>query len=465
MVTGANSINSLKALRVHVIKATHRPVYRHLFYLYAGIKCIVLGLALFSAGFVPPGNTNTDLVLQRHTASSVVDGYLKQFLTPFVRWDAVHMLAIARHGYVFENQFAFMPLLPTVARAAAEAARALGAGRWLSLETLIGLSGLLFTNSCHYLAGLLLFLHTRQIFSCDRFALLTASLFFCNAASIQLTAFYSEAPFALLSFLGLWALQRRWRLLAAVAWCLGGLARSNGILLTGFFVYAFLQDHRHATWRRWLREGVVTVLCCAVSVAGFFGFVSVYASLCFCWAPAAEPRPWCPRGPFQIGNIYPFVQSHYWNVGLFRYFTAAQIPNFLIAAPMIACSLAAIYLYFEADPGRFLSGNGIILRTMMPSRRDGPAEAPAQKPPASKFLQNSAVLPHIYLLAFMLLYTICIAHVQIITRIFTFQPVVYWFIAHLMLSGSRARGRALQTAIGVYGCLGTVLFACHYPPA
>lgn len=85
---------------------------------------------------------------------------------------------------------------------------------------------------------------------------------------------------------------------------------------------------------------------------------------------AAQLRPWCLS---IIPNIYSFVQSHYWNVGLFRYYKtqqvhdafcflatthlmsaladclkillSVQIPNFLLATPMLCLSVAMCWKF------------------------------------------------------------------------------------------------------------------------
>ncbi len=40
--------------------------------------------------------------------------FLPAFLRSFANWDGVYFLSIAKNGYVFEQQFAFFPLLPWI---------------------------------------------------------------------------------------------------------------------------------------------------------------------------------------------------------------------------------------------------------------------------------------------------------------------------------------------------------------
>ena len=82
------------------------------------------------------------------------------------------------------------------------------------------------------------------------------------------------------------------------------------------------------------------------------------------------------------------------------------------------------------------------------------------------------LLPHVYLWAFMLAYTVVVVHVQIINRLFMFMPIVNWFQAHLYyqagaLVPSEARFfRYLHVLLlGTYSVVMTVLFLSFYPPA
>lgn len=46
----------------------------------------------------------------------------------------------------------------------------------------------------------------------------------------------------------------------------------------------------------------------------------------FCGADNPMQRPWCSS---LLPNLYGFVQSHYWNNGLFAFWTLEHLPNFV----------------------------------------------------------------------------------------------------------------------------------------
>ena len=447
----SNSIfNNLETNELQKIKlkseSKSKSVYRNLLVVFLSVKFIIFSLAHISVLYVSPNNYAADLILFEHDDLNIFDKFLKYFVRPFIRWDAIHMLAIARDGYIFENQFAFFPLLPVFCRYISQIfLKCLGLKQIVSIEALISFVALLFVNLSHFIATIILFRLTLHFFKSKKFAKLTALLYIFNPASIQLSSMYSEAPFALFTFSGLYAFYTNRKLVASLLWALASLTRSNGIVLVGFFFFDLFNSIFNEKIAKIIKNILLTLIFSAISLSGFVAF-QIFAYNQFCIG--SSKRPWCNN---YLPNIYTFVQHEYWNVGLFNYFTIRQIPNFLIALPMILLCSAACFSYFEVDHLRFLS-IGLLTKR-------------AAKTERLKLFMEKKVLPHIYLLVFMLFYNVFIAHVQIITRVFTFMPVVYWFLAHLLMSSSITTQNYIHTFIGLYALLGTVLFSLNYPPA
>ncbi|KAF8952766.1 hypothetical protein BGZ52_003999 [Haplosporangium bisporale] len=142
------------------------------------------------------------------------------------------------------------------------------------------------------------------------------------------------------------------------------------------------------------------------------------------------------------------------NVGFLRYYEIKQIPNFLMAAPMITLSAVGIYSYIMHDTRRALTLG-----------RDSIYAGRKQTPP----FMSQAMFPHIVLWAVLLLSNITTMHIQIITRAFSCLPPVYWFAAHQF--GDKEYGlrvgyaRSVTIFFVMYGLIGVILFANFFPPA
>lgn len=423
--------------------AKRRHVYIQLLFLFISVKIVTIALAHFAVALVSVNNVAGDLILNPRSSLNVVDYYMKAFLKPLIRWDAVHFFAIARDGYIFENQFAFFPLFPLLCR---WIGWLFSLGGYLSVESGIGMAAFMISNASHFVSAIILHKMTLSLFKSSSFAVVSAVLFICNPASIQLSTMYSESTFALLCFAGLYQFFLQQHFIASICFALASSTRSNGLVMSGFFIYNFLAESaKDSLSLNTIKRLFLTVLYCATSVSGFVAF-QVFAYYKFCSSDFS--RPWCDSA---VPNIYSFVQQHYWNVGLFRYFTVSQIPNFLFALPMLTVCSAAIYSYHNVNRSRFWT-LGLVKRPNRKTRK------------LDLFLSDS-LLPHIYLLIFMLFYNVFIAHVQIITRMFTFMPVVYWYMAYLMLTKSLRIQKSLQTYIALYGLIGACLFALNQPPA
>ncbi|MFS7956902.1 putative GPI mannosyltransferase 2 [Helianthus anomalus] len=76
-----------------------------------------------------------------------------------------------------------------------------------------------------------------------------------------------------------------------------------------------------------------------------------YYNLCAGRDPETS-RPWCKA---KIPLLYNFIQSHYWGVGFLRYFQFKQLPNFLLASPILSMAVCSIIYYVKLQPTVFFS--------------------------------------------------------------------------------------------------------------
>ncbi|KAL2917981.1 ER membrane glycoprotein subunit of the GPI transamidase complex-like protein [Polyrhizophydium stewartii] len=371
---------------------------------------------------------------------------------PLVRWDAVHFVDIAAGGHHFEQQFAFFPGLPLLARALAAPAVAAGV---LCRSAALPLAGIVVANASFVAAAVALHRLSLAVLQDRRAARAAAMLFCVNPAGIFMSSVYTESPFALLTFVGMLAMVRGNRLVAAMSWSLATAVRANGILAAGFFVWdavhPFARQHRSmvseqpdaATQMQAAAHCALDMLGAAATIAPFVGFQALgWHQFC---GSAASPRPWCSR---PLPSIYAFVQEHYWDNGFLRYFTPQQAPNFVLAAPIVAISVAGIAHFARQNPAAVLtlglessSSAAVLVR-----------------------------LPFVVLWATMLVLCVTSMNVQVIIRFFTSVPAMFWFLGEAV--AAHARGRRLSVPVRaallyfvLYPLAGAVLFSRFLPPA
>lgn len=338
-----------------------------------------------------------------------------------------------------------------------------------------------------------------------------------------LASMYSESLFALLTFYGALLFVEKKYYMALLPWTASTLVRSNGLLLSGFYLYEALKLYRSPL------RALKLLLLAPVLWAGIVAFQG-YGYWAFCMTDPAStpPRPWCNS---RVPLLYSFVQSHYWNNGFLRYWTLQQLPNFLLAGPMLVLSVCGWGLYLwqadmplllfgssgrnmdqskstedgsrssmdnygsksmdndrnrYADKGRSASlgiGSGNLnvvgVRTRAAaaaatmrkaSHQEKSISAPSNLSPrlplpaqASGYFSASAFPFHVLWLV-LTVYTVFFMHVQVVTRLFTSMPGVYWFAAYCLDRSERSRWMVLGYFVG-YGLVTLVLFSNFYPPA
>jgi phosphatidylinositol glycan class V len=319
----------------------------------------------------------------------------------------------------------------------------------LSLPARCIISAVFISNICHFISVIILYDLSCHIFEDTYFAFLSAAFMVLVPMQAVMSSAYSESLFTCLTLLGISSFYRKERLSAALAWFLAGATRSNGVFMPGFFIYEYIHAVRHMPKRKALLRLIRLLILCLISWTGFFG-VLLFGQRLYCIGDS--PRPWCKSS---FPNIYAFVQDHYWNVGFLRYYSTHQIPNFILSSPTILFSIFGIYEYVKTD-WIWTATLGLSHRSLTIKKRP---------------YHSRALLPHIYLWAFMLTYAVLIVHVQIITRLFIFMPVVCWCHAHLYyMAGVKTRGSISQRQLhllllGSFSAITSVLFFSFYPPA
>ncbi|KAM5146634.1 GPI mannosyltransferase 2 isoform 2-T2 [Mantella aurantiaca] len=377
-----------------------------------------------------------NLLIPDHTAdafspprlplTSLGDHMAEFLLGGLGRWDAEHFLFIAEHGYVYEHNTAFFPLLPMVIAGVARGPLLPLAGV-LNLRSRLLLSSALLSCACSTLAAVSLYLLGCVTLQSRRTAFLAALLFCMSPISIFMTVAYSESLFAMATFSGLWHLQKNRLLAGSALLSLAMAARSNGLVNAGFLVHSgvkvFLQQSRHC---RPLMKRLCGIGLMILPFAGFQGYC--YYRFCYPsygeghlpeelvqlakdkgYRVRGEPVPsWCS---YRLPLAYSHIQSEYWGVGFLRYFQLQQLPNFLLAAPVIFLGICATLRYVSSNlelcsalglwDVRKKSGNGFY---------------------------TPRVFVYVAHLSFLTAFGALCMHVQVVTRLlFSSCPVLFWF--------------------------------------
>ncbi|KAE8879388.1 hypothetical protein PF005_g7481 [Phytophthora fragariae] len=419
--------------------------------------CVML-VALATAAVVTPYDTSSHL----QTGGSP--------LAALSNWDGVYFSHIARSGYDFEHFHAFFPLYPLLARWLA---------RLLPLDeaSAVVASGWMISNVSFVLAALFLYRLGRVVLRDEVVARRAAYLFCVAPSSIFMSAVYSESLMCLLSFSGLYFLARhahspkscrafRDLVYSALLFGAASATRSNGILLSLFIAWhrVTVSPSPRELFRFlgfWIRTAALGVLAVGPQVAYFIAamvpycpsVVQRFGGEALSVGAEMQDRSWCAKAVPNFTAMYTFIQSEYWNVGLFRYYELKQVPNFLLAAPIIVLSLHALHGYFRGQvvPGRPSFGPQEQVRTW----------------------RGTALTPYYVHWLFLVVNALLVVHIQVTTRLLCACPPLFWHPAAL-ICGVTAKRKESAPALTTYGrlvvgyfllftVLGSVLFPSFYP--
>ncbi|KAK0546409.1 ER membrane glycoprotein subunit of the GPI transamidase complex-like protein [Tilletia horrida] len=390
------------------------------------------------------------------------------FLQTLVRWDSVHFLQIAHKGYNQEQLFAFQPGTPALLRLTGSGSFSSILEQWNASQAVL-MTSILAAMASAASPWLLYRLTLRHTFSL-RLSFLAGLLSIFSPAPATLVTPSPEPFFSFLVLLGLLALapsksDRRGSntvsfspsfLLASLVFTAATVFRANGCLLVGFLAW-------HLWWNRGSKE-VPPVVRAALSslillpVLPLFLFQSVAYSI-FCTDQSLDSRPWCSSS---IPSIYTYVQKQYWNVGFLRYWELAQLPNFLLAAPILGLALYGAHLFCKGSKRTILSA--IFLHQSRP--------VPSPGALAFNYQAAPTLLPHVLHGIITTAVLLFFSHVQIALRFATSGgfPLVWWGAASWVAGGAGAKGEHSRLTIVlavliVWNALSLALYSGFYPPA
>lgn len=331
-------------------------------------------------------------------------------------------------------------------------------------------SGLIVNTLSFVLSAVLLYHIALAALKHEELAFRSALIFCFSPANPFFIGLYTESTFALASFTGIYLalyssgspITRFFRnLAAALSFAAACSIRSNGAILVAFILYMSLARVISALKKRKivvaLFELVGALACSVVAILPLVMYLwTNYERYCL----TDFPRPWCFD---RIPNLYSFVQSQYWNVGFLNYYRVHQIPNFLLAAPIIILSFAAVWTFV-----RFDWSNTLRLGLVATVDRIEPTLVASQPPTPtlSKGFYNPENLVHIAHLVALLVTALPVIHIQVLTRFLLSQcPILYCYLAHVLSSVNTPlpAKRLLLIYAVVFNVIGTVLFSNFLP--
>ncbi|KAK9465233.1 hypothetical protein V1512DRAFT_228754 [Lipomyces arxii] len=337
--------------------------------------------------------------------STAVPSWINYILSRLIVWDTVFFIRIAQRGYLYEQEWAFGWLWHASIRSV---------GDWIVLPILTllypgladgeindlgdkvnsvytyAIASLVVAHICHLLAVVTLYIISKHIQSYldkanktlqpsglgTKFPLIVSLLYIISPGGIFMSAGYSETLFAFLSFIGVLLREMDNHVASGACFMLCCGVRGNGIL----WGIIFLNDFYEALVRRQWKKGIRVIIGGSLIAIGFLAG-QVYAYMRYC-----PGREWCSS---TVPLIYGYVQSKYWNVGFLKYWRTWQIPNFLFAFP-------TWFLFWRSF---------------------------------QRYRSIAHLRPYVIIQMIMLVMSLFIWHVQIITRVGTCMPLVYWHIA------------------------------------
>ena len=202
----------------------------------------------------------------------------------------------------------------------------------------------------------------------------------------------------------MYALHRRWGFFSVIFLAAASATRSNGAAMCMFLVaraamaavaLCRVAGSKHVGgdgeglrgkegeggrgrvgWRVWCGLGSMTLALCFAAVAPLLAF-DAYGKARLCGDMAAGlSDEWCAS---TFSSAYHHIQQKHWNVGLFRYWRLQQLPNFLLATPILLLAARGLggYAAWAVAEVRRVFASCYIRRTDASSDAAFPAREPA----------------------------------------------------------------------------------------
>lgn len=376
--------------------------------------------------------------------TSLCDTVIEYLFGGLARWDGEHFLHIAKYGYTYESSLAFYPLYPLLIRIVSVPIRRIFFV--LNSRSAMLVAAVLINVVCFIKSAVIFYDLSRAVLKKSNIAYKAAVLYCINPASIFFSAVYSESLFAYLTF---YSMLRSVRSDSYVAFPIGlsVLTRSNGIINIGFPMYFQLKKLFHSytgnlsckTICKFMFSSITLkhlyAMCNTIIISMVqFILLQIYNYIIFCIPnPDQIIRPeviahsaaynltllgndnveWCYS---RIPIAYSYIQKKYWNVGFLSYYEMKQIPNFVLAFPILYIMIKCIKEYF-VEHKRYFYTLGFVKRI------ENNEYYKKKKYPIEMLV---FVVHGLFLTVFCIFFV----HIQVSTRLIcSASPLMYWYCA------------------------------------
>lgn len=401
-------------------------------------RLFIILLQYISNLIIPDHDSGTFLVqIDPQQTSTYLDQIIYHLFSGFLRWDAQYFLHILNYGYTYENVLAFFPIYPILIKICSFPIQILFGSLINNFSSYI--LTIIFVNNLIFIkTALILYSLTVAIFKNYNYAYMTAILFAFNPASIFFSCAYSECLFAFLSFSVMLKCVEFYKNMIHYQFKINQLliislliglsigTRSNGLLNIGFFTYfCLLIIYKKFNFKIF----IILLITICLSLIPFL-LIQIYNYTTFCmkfnsnlpqflidygtknnYKMAGENiSNWCS---YTMPFSYSYVQRVYWDVGFLKYYQFKQIPNFLLASPIIFVMIKQFIDYVRLK----------LLKLKI------------------NFLDFVFVV-HAFCLT---IFCIFFVHIQVTTRMLcSASPILYWYCADKWLNALNNNSRKLQ---------------------
>ncbi|KAH9507092.1 hypothetical protein DERF_011795 [Dermatophagoides farinae] len=420
-------------------------------------------LAIIADLFIPDHMADAyhNELIYEHFNNSKQNGWLETIIImamkPFISWDGQYFITIANYGGYYntdEQMLAFFPFYPLIIRIFASILSTILLVK-LHWITCIIISAYIVNIICFCFSACLLFELSQHFFYHNHNnddghddIMNIVKLFIYNPASIFFTACYTESLFTALTLAAFCCLYIGHNPFnASLLFAMSAFTRSNGFLSIGYIIFyqichTWLEYMNHP-WRKnslkiflILKNLFNTIIFVIMIMIPFFLY-QYYAYKLFCNSESIHQPQWCN---YSIPLSYQAIQAKYWNIGLLRYYQWKQLPNFLLAIPILFVILYSSYEYFYINFKFFLSTlvyrqqkniSMFIDCTQMKNSNNNNNNKDGKRKTIN-IIGSKQCLPFVLHSIFLATFCILFMHIQVSNRfLLSSNPWPYWAIFHL----------------------------------